>query len=396
MPSFEYKGFDEQGRLRKGLVSGSSVKTARERLAADGVLAESLALAGRASRFPVDTRAMVYREIAALVQAGMPLDQALDLLIRSPEIGESRRLLARVRDRVMEGSTLADAFQESLSSYGPFELAILNVAERSATLEVMLPRLADFLESQQSLRERIRTALVYPAMVLVLGIGSAAVMLGVLVPMIARTLDDGRIAMPGLTRFALLLGRGVTHGAVWLVLLLAGILVAVALRRIRTDPGARCRWDSFLFRCPLVGRGYTLLVNVRFARTLSILISGDIPLIEGLAMAGQATGSAWVTRLARAEAERVEHGKRLSDAVGAIPPLAETLPGWIRTGEAGGGLASILENAGTRYQEHWTRYVERKLRWLEPLLILFVGGFVLLIALAALLPVFSMTRMVGG
>ena len=139
-----------------------------------------------------------------------------------------------------------------------------------------------------------------------------------------------------------------------------------------------------------------MLASLRFCRTLSVLLKGGVALIDGLVLAGRATGSPWVARIAAEEAETVRHGGRLSDAVARIPPLAESLPGWIRIGEASGGLAKLLDSAGQRYQVRWDRFITRCLSFLEPILIIAIGGFVLLVTLSVLLPVLQLSQAVGS
>ena len=146
---------------------------------------------------------------------------------------------------------------------------------------------------------------------------------------------------------------------------------------------------------PLWGRGYRILVNLRFARTLAMVLRGGVSVIDGLVLAGRATGSPWVEELAEAEARAVRHGGRRSDSVGRIPPLAGSLPGWIRAGEASGGLPRLMESAGDRCQAHWQRFAGRCLGILEPALILVIGAFVLLIASAILLPIVTLSRALG-
>jgi general secretion pathway protein F len=171
---------------------------------------------------------------------------------------------------------------------------------------------------------------------------------------------------------------------------------AIGFRRhIRTDGAARIRWDRFLFRLPLWGNGYALLVNLRFARTLAILLRGGVPLLDGFVLAGRAGGSPWVESLVKFEAESVRHGGTLAAALRRIPPLARSLPGWVQTGEAGGEMDRLLDAAARRFQGQWDRFVARCLSLLEPSLILLIGGFVLLVTLSVLLPIISMTQSVA-
>jgi general secretion pathway protein F len=394
MKTYEYRGFDTQGRASRGLVEALSVKDARKRLAAGGVLAERVAPTGRRIAFSRERRATVYQELSALLGAGLPLVQALNVLIESPELSDAGSLLAGVRDRVREGSSLAQALAEASHSVTELERAVIEAAERTATVELMLNHLAAFLQEQARLRDRIQSALVYPALVLTVGICVAILMLGLLIPKTREIMAGANMPMPALTRFMIGFGKAALAGgaALGVALLAGGVYWR---RRFRHEPELQERWDRFLFRCPVVGKGYAILTNVRFADTLSMLLAGGVPVMEGLLLAGRATGSRWVARLAESEAESVRHGDSLSAAVRRIPPLAPSVPGWIRTGEASGSLERLLRSAAEQYRHQWDRYLARSLSLLEPLLILVIGSFVLVVALSVLLPIMSISRSVG-
>lgn len=391
LKTFEYRGFNGRGQVRRGLVEALSLKGARERLAADGVLAERVTATGRQIRLPATTRSAIYRELGALLGAGLPLVKALDILVESPDTGDPRLCLAGVRDRVREGGSLADAVAEASPSVTGFEKAIIEAAERSATVTQMLERLAGFLEEQEAVRQQIQSALIYPSVVVAVGVCVAGLMLGLLIPRTRDLLDSGGVAMPGLTTFMIGFGRAAIRWAPPLLVLVAAAAFGVR-HQLKKDAGFRRSWDRYIFRLPVVGRGYRLLVNERFCRTIAILLEGGVSVLDGLVLAGRATGSAWVTELTAAQAEFVRHGDRLSDAVRRIPPLATFLPGWIRIGEAGGGMARLLDNAGRRYGAQRNRFVKLCLSFLEPTLILMIGGFVLLITVSILLPVLNLSR----
>jgi general secretion pathway protein F len=142
----------------------------------------------------------------------------------------------------------------------------------------------------------------------------------------------------------------------------------------------------------VTGTGYRILVNLRFAQTMSLLLRGGVQLVDGLELAGESTGSLWLGRLLREEAEQVRHGRSLSAALKNVPYLNASLPGWISAGEAGGSLEAMLDQAARRFQQRWAQYVRRNLSLLEPLLVLAVGVFVFLVALAVLLPILSLNQ----
>jgi general secretion pathway protein F len=393
MKTYEYRGFDRGGRACKGLVEALSVKGAREKLAEDGILAEKVAVSGRRRRFPLELRVVVYRELSALLSAGVPVERALEILIESPEMLALRPLLAGVRDRVREGGTLADAFGEASRGVTPMERAVIEAAERSARVEEMLDRLASFLEERSRLRARVVSALVYPSVVVSMGICVAVLMLGVLLPRAREILAAGAVPLPALTRFVLAAGGVAVRAGP--LLLAAGLAAFVyARRRLARDAEFLRAWDRRLFSLPLVGRGYGILVNLHFARTLAMLVGSGVPIIEGMVLAGRATGSAWLACMAEAEAESVKHGSSLADAVRRIPPLAGTLPGWIQVGESGGGMARLLNSAGASYREQWERFSSRCLTSLEPILVVVIGAFVLIVTMSVVMPVVSFSQAV--
>jgi general secretion pathway protein F len=394
MPTYEYRGFDRGGRQCRGLVEAMSLKEAREQLAAEGVLAERLLASGRHVRFTGAQRTIVYHQLAALLRAGIPLLRALDLLVQSPELGDARGLLAGVRDRVRDGSALSEALTTVCRSVTPYEEAVLRAAEQSSSMQEMLERLGQFLEQQERLRQRVRSALVYPCIVVVAGLVVVVLQLGVLLPRTRELLSAGGGQLPLLTRMMIAFGEYLL--VFGLPLLGAAAIATMALRqRIARDPAWRMKWDRMLFRMPIVGIGRTLLVNVRFARTMAILLHGGASPVESLRLAGLATGSAMVKAQAEGAAERVRQGSSVSGAVRHVAALADALPGWIEVGENTGNLGAMLATAANGCEERWERFIQQRLSLLEPLLLLVIGGFVLMVTLAVLLPVLNLTRSVG-
>jgi len=405
MRSFSYKGYDSTGSVRRGLIEAQDIKEARERLAGRGIFAQHVGLADstapslwvwrREPGFTAESRIAFYRELGVLLGAGLPIVGALEILMESPELGVSAALLASVRDRIREGVSLAAALAAAVPRLKPYERAILEVGEKSGNLEAMLERLAAFLEEQEGLREKIITALIYPGIILVFAVIVATVLLGFVVPAAAAVVTGhSAMPLPWLTRVMIGAGRVLLFG-----LPVAGLAALVARatlkRKAAGDPRVRARLDRRLFRLPLVGRGYTIVVNLRYSRTLSILLQGGVGLVEAMTLAGRSTGSAWVAELMGAEADAVRHGSSLADAIRRVPPLASSLPAWIRAGEAGGALERLLDTAGNAYQHQWNRFVTRTLGWLEPALILAVGVFVLLVTLSVLLPIISINKTLG-
>lgn len=405
MRTFSYKGFDSSGAVRRGLIEAQDLKEAREKLLARGVLPQNVSsseatagfsfAASHGSAFKAESRVAFYRELGVLLGAGLPMVGAMEILMESPELGVPASLLAGVRDRIREGSSLATALGAAAPQIRPYERAILEVGEKSGNLESMLERLALFVEEQEHLREKIVSALIYPAIILTFAVLVAVGLLGFVVPAAASVItEQSRVPLPWLTRFMMVAGRVALIGLPILILVVVAGRIWLK-RKMAAEPGLRYRLDRAMFKVPLAGRGYAIVANLRCARTLAILLKGGVGLVDALALAGRSTGSAWVAHLMEAEAESVKHGSSLADAIRRIPPLAGSLPAWIQAGEASGALEKLLDTAGNTYQHQWNRFVGRTLSWLEPVLILCIGFFVLLVTLSVLLPILSLNKMLG-
>lgn len=390
MKTFAYRGYGADGAKCKGLVEAENPKAAREKLAKTGVLAERLNVSGgRRTGLSASRRGVLYRELASLLSAGMPLVTALGTLLKTPDLEVVAGALAAIRDHVREGSSLAAALKTVVVDISPFEAATIDVAERTASLERVLLQLAIFIEAQEALRDRLQRALIYPMLVLGLGVAVAVVMLGVLLPRTQQMIGSAA-ALPALTRAMLTFGDFLFP---WGLLMIPGVAVLAAgwRRRVRHDDQRRMVLNRRFYALPLAGTGYRYLVAMRFARTLGILIRSGVSLVEGVPLAGRATGSAWCEWLSVNASEAIRHGQTLEGAVRAMPPLADTLPGWIAVGEASGDLAGMLEHAAERCDRRFDNFIAKTLALLEPLLLLVIGAFVLLITLAVMLPVFSLT-----
>jgi general secretion pathway protein F len=400
MKTFAYRGFDQTGRATRGLVEAIDLKEAREKLSSRGLLAERIEAAvagsssgGRARAFDLDARAVFYRELAALVRAGLPLVAALDILIQSPDQQVQAGLLAGLRDRIREGGNLAEALGQLTDRVTLFERSVLTSGVRAGNLDAVLEQLAGYLDDQLRLREGLQSAMLYPLLVIGLALLIGVGMLGFVLPSLTRMFAEGDIPIPALTRALLWVGDHTF--TVGLPLLCAAVGAVLLVRqRLKRDAAFRIRFEQRLDGLPVLSRGLRLLSGLRFARTLALLVRGGVPLVDALDLAGDSTGSAWISAEMRRGAEQARHGKPVAQIIRAIPPLSDNLPGWFQAGEASGDLAGLLEQAARRFQVQWESYLNRLLKLIEPALILLVGIFVLLIALAILLPILSLNRTV--
>jgi len=395
MTTFEYKGYDAAGQAQAGLIEAADLKDARKRLAARGILTEAVRAAGgdaarRAARpatFPAEIRTMFYRELAALLGSGVALVPALDAILQAPELDQARSRLAAVR----EGRPLSAALAEISSRVTPFERAVIEVGERTGGMNEALGRLAGFLEEQEKLRERLVTALLYPCIVVVLALVIGGGVLVFLLPMVQRLFAETSLELPLLTRLMLAGGRALGAG---LLLAAAGGVGGAAWlrRRLRADAALRIRLDRRLFALPLLGAGWRNLASLRFVRVLGLLLERGVGLMESVPLAGRASGSAWLADCALRETGALSEGKPLVEVIRGIRPLHPSLAAWVQAGEAGGDLPGLLDSAAQRFQQGWDRLATRGMLVLEIGMTVAMGLFVLLIALAVLLPILQMNK----
>lgn len=394
MKTFEYRGFDQTGRAAHGLVEALDRRRAREQLAARGILTERISAAGgksRSRRMGMAARDIFYHELGTLLKAGLPLTRALDVMIESPEMGRQAHFLAVVRDAIKEGAPLGTALATANIDASQFELSAIEAGEQSGALAQVCLRIGDFFKRRHRVLESLRTALIYPLIVLVLAFLVASGMLGIMLRRFEQIWIEAGIELPAITKAVIMIGK---HGVYLLpLLLLGGFLLVIALRRRnRQSEQFRLRWQRKLFHIPILGRLYTTLANLRFSSTLALLLGGGVQLAEAAEIAGRATGNAWLQKAVENECRAIRHGSSLSQAVSRIPPLAGSLPGWIRAGEESGELAQMMADADERFEQQFEQLLQRSLRIVEPLLLLIVGAIVFVIALAILLPVLSLNQ----
>ena len=233
--------------------------------------------------------------------------------------------------------------------------------------------------------------MLYPCVVVSLAVAIGGLVLTFMLPMVQRVFESMHRDLPMLT--VVMLNGGRALGLVLLLLAAGAAAGAAWLRRaMRADEALRIRVDRRLFSVPLVGAGWRNLASLRFVRVLGLLLERGVGLIEGVPMAGRASGSAWLADCARRETEAMGQGKPLVEVIRGIRPLHPSLAAWVQAGEAGGNLAGLLDNAAQRFQQSWDRMASRGMMMLEIGMTLALGLFVTLIALAVLLPVLDFQK----
>ena len=325
------------------------------------------------------------RELATLLKAGLPLDRALRVLIDVAENATVRDMQSRVLERVQGGASLADAIAQEGRAFPPFYTGMVRAGEAGGALYDVLGRLADFMERMQALRESVRSALIYPALLMGMAVITVVVMFGLVLPQFRPLFNDMGDALPLLTRIFLIVGDAVQ--AWWWVGAILLVLAALAFRRALRRPAFRLRWDRWKLSAPVFGGLMKRIETARFAHTLSMLLHGGQPLLEALGIVRDVVGNSALREALTGVLERLRQGQGLAGPMaecGLFPPLAVHL---VRVGEEGGQLESMLSQLAVTYDREVQDATKRLMALLVPLLTIGLG-LVIAIIIASVLGAF--------
>ena len=398
MSAFRFEAVDAHGRLRQGVVDAADARAVRDRLRADGLTPTAVAAAPaddsplQRTRLPAASLALLTRQLASLVQSGMPLDQALVAVHEQADDAPARKLVDAIRSQVMAGESLPAALSRFPRTFSPLYRGLIAAGTETGRLPDVLARLADYLDARLALRQKFVVALIYPALVTVIAIGVIAVLVTYVVPQVVSVYQQSRQTLPLLTR-ALIATSDFFRATGWLWLAAVAataIAFIVALRRERS----RERLHGLLLRVPGVGRLAASLDTARYASTLAILVGSGTPLLRALDAATGVVRMLPLARAARTASSLVREGVSLSRALKEQRVFPPVLIHLIANGEQSGALAPMLERAAAELE----RDAERRLAWvaalIQPTLIVAMGAIVLVLVLAVMLPIVTMNQLV--
>ncbi|HEX5122417.1 MAG TPA: type II secretion system inner membrane protein GspF [Rhodanobacteraceae bacterium] len=402
MPAFAYQALDDAGKTQRGVLQGDTARSVRSTLRERGLnpLSVEEVREGEAKSTGVFARrgiggtelALLTRQLATLIGAGLPIDEALGALSEQAENERQRRMTVALRARVMEGASLAQAMAEFPESFPEIFRATVGAGEQSGRLSTVLEKLADYAEARDALKQKIIAALAYPVL---LAIVALAVVMGLLtwvVPQIVGVFQNLHQTLPFATR-ALMALSSFMRAWGWLVLIALVVAIVGARLSLRSE-SVRFRWHAWMLRLPIIGRLTRAANTARATRTLALLAESAVPLLDALGIAAQVVPNLPMRDAIRRAAFKVREGSAFSRALGEsglFPPVALRL---IASGERSGELPRMLGEAAAQQQRELDRWLAALTAVLGPAVILLVGAMVLFIVLAILLPIFSLNQMV--
>jgi general secretion pathway protein F len=401
MPVYKYKAIDETGRTVQGILDAESPKGATEKLKRQGVFLSSLSEVrqGKARSFnffrgvKISELAITTRQFSTLISAGLPLEASLTALSEQTEDARLGEILTQVKDRVSEGSSLANALNEHRSVFSDLYINIVRAGEASGTLDIVLLRLADFLEKQAALTSKVKSALIYPIFMFFIGGGVLFFTMTYVIPRIAKIFEDSQKALPVMT-LILIKVSGFFSNNILLILILLPVLLFLAYRFNQTARG-RMLFDRVSLKLPVFGKINSMVVISRFTRTLGTLLASGIPLLDALKIGEAVLDNQVYSKTLEEVRSNVREGTSLAKPLrdsGVFPPLVTRM---IAVGEQTGEMEEMLTKVADIYDQQVETMVSTLTSLLEPVMILIIGAVMGFIVFAVLLPIFNLTSTIG-
>lgn len=401
MPKFTYRAKDSSLKLIEGAIEADTEASAISRLGRQGIhpvaitQTDAVVMTGRgmtSRRVPRRTLAYATRQLADLLGGGLPLLSALNLLARQTEHRALRGVVESLVTSVREGRAFSEALEDYPQVFPPLYVSMVRAGEVGGALEQTLVRLADLLEAEAEMRSRVLTSAAYPLIVLFFAFGMTIFMVVWVIPQLAKVFVDSQQVLPAPTQFLITTSRIVIQ---WWWALLGGAVVGGWLLRqwMRSETG-KALVDRMLFGIPGIGSLLRKMDTVRFARSLGVLTSQGVPVLQALQVVAQNVASS-ITREAVLQVEAaVREGSTIADALTATGQFPIFVGNMVAVGEESGTVDAALLKISVAYEREVDRALRTLLTILEPVLLLFVGGIVMFIVLAMLLPILQIGAVV--
>jgi general secretion pathway protein F len=405
MGAFEYTALDTAGHSRKGVIEGDTARHVRSLLrerqllpvTIEEVAAQESRRQQRSSfnflrRVSAGDLALLTRQIATLVRAGLPLEEALLAVSQQTEKPRVQSIVLGVRAKVTEGHPLASGLGEFPRVFPEIYRATVSAGEQSGHLDIVLERLAEYTESREQTSQKVMGALLYPIVLTIMCFVIVSILLAYVVPKVVEVFESQHAQLPLATRLLIDVSSLIRDYGIYLLaaLVLGGIAVGRALR----SPQIRRRWHRALLRLPVVGRVARGFNTARFTRTLSILTASAVPVLDALRIAGDVVTNLPMREAVAEAAARVREGAPIGRSLAAsrlFPPMTIHL---ISSGESSGELESMLDRAALNQENELERLLGAMMGLLGPLLIVGMGLFVMGIVFAMLLPIFEINALI--
>jgi type IV pilus assembly protein PilC len=395
LPVWKWTGKNKQGETRSGEMEAADKEAVRGRLAQMGIEPKRVnrKLGELSLRIPgiggVTTKDLLVftRQFAVMIDAGLPLVQALDIIGNQADNPAFRVVLLAVKSRVEAGSTFADALAEHPKAFNELFVQLVRAGEIGGILDTILNRLGAYLEKNEKLKRRLRGAMVYPSIVLTVAVGVTIVLLAYVTPTFEKMFKDFGGAMPGPTQFLIDLSHGLRNN--WYFFVGIPVALVVAFRLFVRDPRGRKAWDKFILKLPVFGPLIRKVAVARFTRTLGTLLSSGVPILDALEIVAKSAGNRTIESAILYVRAKISEGKNIAGPLAetqVFPPMVVQMIG---VGEATGAMDAMLNKVADFYDDEVDVAIAALTSMIEPVLMVFLGGVVGGFLIAMYLPIFS-------
>lgn len=400
MPAFEYEALDISGRARRGVVNADSARQARRELRRLALTPVKIAAprerggGKREPRLSPSDLVMATRQLAVLISASTPLEEALNAVATQTDKPGVRTRILRVRERVIEGWRFADALAEDPKSFPALYCAVIAAGETSGDLGGVLDRLATMLEKNRSMQNKALAALIYPAALAVIAGGVVTALMTQVVPKIVEQFNTFNADLPVVTRIVV----GASHfiGAYGLYCVAGFVAAVLVFWRGMKVPAFKLQVDRQLLGAPILGKLLTGLDGARFARTLATLFAGGAPLLDSLKGAQRTISNDYIRDRLDGAINMVREGASLASAMRRANVLPPMMTHMLAAGERAGEVPLMLDKAAVQLEEEFDTASTVALRLLEPAIIIGMGGVVMVIVISIMLPILRLNALAAG
>ncbi len=408
MAAYSYKALDSDGKIVKGLIEGDSDRQVRSQLRSRQlkpveVVSAQEKTATQASsggisrlfktRISQSDLALITRQLATLVQSNMPLDEALTATAQQARKPRIKSLMLQVRARVLEGHSLAYALGDFPQVFNEMYCAMVKAGEHAGFLATVLEQLADYTESSQYTQQKLKGAMIYPVVLVVLSIAVIAVLMVFVVPDLVGVFSHTKQELPGITKMVIALSDFFSEK--WWVLLLGIIAVIIAIKQLLKNPARRRVWHRIVLKIPFISGFATAMDTARFASTLSILTSSGVPLLDGLRIAGEVLSNLELRAASKTVAVTVQEGGSLNRALAQAEVFPPMMVHMVASGEASGELENMLARSASNQERELEMTLGNLMGIFEPLMIIIMAAVVCTIVFAILMPIIQMNNLVA-
>jgi general secretion pathway protein F len=405
MAAFAYKAMDKSGKNKSGVLEGDNARQVRQQLREQQLIPMEVSQVAEKERqsqqglqlfkakISASDLALLTRQLATLVEAALTIEEALLAVAEQCEKPRQKNMMMAVRSKVVEGHTLADAMAEFPHVFDTLYRAMVAAGEKSGHLDTVLNRLADYTEKRQQTRSQITQALVYPMIMLFFAFGIVILLLTIVVPKIVGQFQTMGQDLPTITQILINVSEFLQdYGLVLAAVIVLAIGITV---RVLQQPVMKKRYHAFILTLPLLGKVSKGLNTARFARTLSILSSSAVPLLEGMRISSDVLENLHIKDAVKTASLHVKEGSSLRAALEQTKIFPPMMMHMIASGERSGELQQMLGRAADNQDRQFESLVSVSLKVFEPMLIVSMAGIVLFIVLAILQPILALNNMVN-